>query len=124
MAGGGLGQLRELFLRLLMHSGGDVERALEWLRRIADQHGLWGENVDMDRLREHLLDEGLITAEGRPGTGSRAEPQMRLRATRRAERAIRQGAFEELFTSLRQDSLAGDHVTAHAGDVAQIRCRR
>jgi uncharacterized protein with von Willebrand factor type A (vWA) domain len=109
-------QLRDLFLQLLMHSGGNVEQALEWLNDIANRHGLWGEDLDLDKFREWLRDEGYITAEGRPGKGKTERPgRMRLRATRKAERAIRQDAFAEIFDSMRQDALHGDHLTPHEG---------
>ncbi len=112
-------QMRRLFLQLLMHSGGDVDRALEWLDEIAQRHRLWGDGLDLERLKEMLQDQGYISADprSRAGKGERVPRSgpPRLRATRKAERALRGLAFEELFSSLRQDSIHGDHVTPHAG---------
>jgi Ca-activated chloride channel family protein len=108
-------QLRDLFLQLLMHAGGDVDQALEWLDEIAKRHGLWGDDMDLEKFKEMLRDEGYITAERQPGKGRLGEASMRLRASRKAERAIRQNAFEEIFASLREDSAHGDHLTPHAG---------
>ena len=65
----------------------------------------------IDRL---MQEQGYITPE-RTGKGRKGQPNMKLRATRKAERAIRTDAFEEIFSSLRQDSAHGDHLTPHAG---------
>jgi uncharacterized protein with von Willebrand factor type A (vWA) domain len=115
LAGQRLDQLRSLFLQLLMHSGGDVERALKWLDDVAKRYGLWDEDLDLEQFKDHLLDEGLITAERRPGKGGKREPRQRLHSTRKAERAIRQDAFEHLFSAMKQDHVSGDHLTPFAG---------
>lgn len=109
-------QLKELFLQLLMHTGGNVEEALEWIKELADRYGLWPEGMDLEKFKELLQNEGLISAEGRPGKGKTADPSLvKYKPTRKAERAIRTSAFEELFTQLRQDSVGGEHVTPYAG---------
>ncbi len=109
-------QLKELFLQLLMHSGGHVEEALDWLQELADRYGLWPEGMDMEQFREMLQDEGYISAEGRPGKGHQADPsKTRYTPTRKAEKAIRTNAFEELFSQLRQDSFGGEHATPYPG---------
>jgi uncharacterized protein with von Willebrand factor type A (vWA) domain len=70
------------------------------------------------------MDEGYIEADrNRPGRtpreagkGERREKQpLHYTPTRKAERAIRSNAFEELFAQLRHDSMGGEHVTPFAG---------
>ena len=109
-------EMKKLFLELLMHAGGNVDEALEWLQEIADRYGLWPEGVDSGEFRERLIEEGYITAEQRPRKGTSADPRpMRYRPTRKAEAAIRSNAFMEIFSQLRQDALGGEHVTPYAG---------
>jgi len=109
-------QLTNLFLQLLMHSAGDVEEALEWLEQLADKHGLWGDGMDMEKFRELLQDKGYIRADQRPGKGRRgAKQRMKYQPTRKAERAIRTDAFEDLFANLSEDSFGGEHMTPYAG---------
>jgi uncharacterized protein with von Willebrand factor type A (vWA) domain len=72
--------------------------------------------MDLEKFKELLQDEGYMTAERRPRKGTRGpRERMKLRATRKAERSIRQDAFDELFGAMRQDAVAGDHLTPHAG---------
>ena len=109
-------QLRELFLQLLMHTGGDVEAALEWLKELAERYGLWPEGMDMEQFKELLVAQGLIAAEGPPHKGRVGDARpMRYKPTRKAEQAIRVDAFQELFSKLRPDSMSGSHVTPYAG---------
>jgi uncharacterized protein with von Willebrand factor type A (vWA) domain len=109
-------QLKNLFLELLMHTGGNVKTALDWLSELADRHGLWPEETDLEKFTETLTEEGLISSDHRPGKGKMDDPsRSRYVPTRKAERAIRTNAFDELFTKMRQDSIGGDHVTPHSG---------
>ena len=109
-------QLTKLFLELPMHSGGDVDEALNWLQDLADRHGLWPEGMDLESFKELLADKGYIQSERSPGKGRLGEPSReRFKPTRKAEKAIRTDAFEELFARMRQDTMGGDHVTPFAG---------
>ena len=109
-------QLTKLFLELLMHVGGDVDEALRWLKDLADRHGLWPEGMDLEDLKDMLVDKGYISAASSPRKGqTKGTSRARYKPTRKAERAIRTDAFEELFSKLRQDTLGGEHVTPYAG---------
>jgi Ca-activated chloride channel family protein len=99
-----------------MHTGGDVDEALEWLDTLAQRHGMWDGELDLEKFRQWLRDKGYISAEDRPRRGMRGDVEaMRLKPTRKAERAIRADAFEELFANLREDSFGGEHQTNYAG---------
>jgi uncharacterized protein with von Willebrand factor type A (vWA) domain len=109
-------ELKKLFLELLMHSGGNVDEALEWMKQIADRYGLWPEGMDLEQFREMLIEQGFITAESRPQKGAHARGRpMGYTPTRKAERSIQSGAFMEIFNQLRQDAMGGEHVTPYAG---------
>src|SRR5688572_30666392 len=87
-------QLRSLFLDLLMHTGGNVRMALDWLDEIANRHGFWPDGMDIEKFQEMMVDEGYISPESRPENGKLSEAsKTRYKPTRRAERAIRTNAF-------------------------------
>ena len=47
---GRLESLMSLFSYLLIQSSGDVQEAMEWLRQLAEEYGLFDENLSMDEL--------------------------------------------------------------------------
>lgn len=109
-------QLKDLFLELLMHTGGNVDQTLDWLGELAERHGLWPEGMGPEDFKEMMMDQGYITPEHKPGPGKVGDVNKeRYKPTRKAERAIRTDAFEDLFAKMRQDTLGGDHVTPYSG---------
>ena len=60
----GLG-LRELFQKLVLAAGGDVEEAMEWMRRLQEQ-GYLDNDLDLDAFFDSVEDEQLV---GRDGDG-------------------------------------------------------
>jgi uncharacterized protein with von Willebrand factor type A (vWA) domain len=108
--------LKKLFLELLMHAGGNVDDALDWLAQIAGRHGLWPDGMDLEQFKDLLIDQGYITAESRPRKGAHGDGRpMGYKPTRKAERSIQSTAFFEIFNQLRQDAMGGEHVTPYAG---------
>ena len=55
-----LQQMVSLFNYLVVQSSGDVEQALEWLRELAREYGLFDENMTLDDLVDKLREMGLI----------------------------------------------------------------
>ena len=55
-----LQQLVSLFSYLVVQTSGDVEEALEWLKQLAEEYGLFDENMSMDDLIDKLREMGLI----------------------------------------------------------------
>lgn len=103
-------QLLDLFRRLLEHGAGDVDQALEWLQQIADEHDLWGDDLDLDALRAELERRGEIRRREGPGGGFQLTP--------RGEKGLRQGALKSLFGALGGGG-AGNHrsrVTGAGGE--------
>jgi len=97
-------QLRRLFNQLLMRTGGDVEAALDWLRRLWEQHDFFGGEVGFEEFKDFLEEKGYLR-ETEEGT---------LEITSKGEISIRSDALTEIFTSLKKDSL-GDHRTDESG---------
>lgn len=98
-----LQQLVSLFSYLVMQTSGDVEEALEWLRQLAEEYGLFDENMTMDELIDKLREMGIIED---------LDDTMTL--TTKGVQRIRQDALREIFTSLRK-SPTGSHETPHTG---------
>lgn len=110
-------QLTKLFLEMLMHTGGDVQEALEWLDQVAQRHGMWRDGMDLEQFKELLQDKGYISAQA-DGTGKGRKDKFaptKYTPTRKAEKAIQTHAFEGLFSQLRHDALGGEHATPYAG---------
>lgn len=97
-------QVMKLFLQLLSHSGGDVEQALQWLEYLWDHHNFFDGQYGIEDFKKHLEESGHIEA---AQTG-------KMKLTDKAERRIRQDAFEEIFSTLRNDAI-GNHRTPSPG---------
>ncbi len=99
-----LQQLMSLFSYLAVQTSGDVQEALEWLKQLAEEYGLFDENMTMDDLIDKLREMGIIEdAE----IGLPAHPA-------RAIQRIRQDALREIFTSLKK-APTGAHETPYTG---------
>lgn len=98
-----LQQLVSLFNYLVTGTSGDVEEALQWLRQLAEEHGIFDENLTMDDLIDKLREMGLIED---AGSG--------LTLTPSGIKRIRQDALNEIFTSLKK-APSGTHETPFSG---------
>lgn len=99
-----LEQLRKLFNQLLMRTGGDVEEALEWMRRLFEYHNFFEGEIGFDEFREYLEENGFLEQ----------NEQGFLEITSKGDLSLRSDALTEIFTSLKKDTL-GDHRTDHTG---------
>lgn len=98
-----LQQLISLFSYLAVQTSGDVEEALEWLKQLAEEYGLFDENMTIDDLIDKLKELGLIE-DAKSGT----------RLTGKGIQRIRQDALREIFTSLKK-APSGAHETPFTG---------
>ncbi|MCK6474118.1 MAG: VWA domain-containing protein [Planctomycetes bacterium] len=103
-----LKDLTRLFRQLLAKTAGDVEQALEWLDRIARQHGLWGDDLDLEKFKQMLQQEGQAA---RDGAG-------RMALTPKGEKTLRHEALTEIFADLKKGS-PGDHRSRATGAGAE-----
>ncbi|HWP82134.1 MAG TPA: VWA domain-containing protein [Bacteroidota bacterium] len=95
--------LMSLFNYLVVKTSGDVEEAIEWLRQLAEQHGLFNENLTLDELIEKLKEQGIIE-----------EAKDILVLTTRGVQQIRKDALRQIFTSLKK-APGGTHETPYTG---------
>ncbi len=83
--------LEGLFQKLILAAGGDVEEAMEWMRRL-QQQGYIDPQVDLEAFFARLEEQQFMD---RSADGS-------LQLTAGGERRLRRGAFDEIFTSLKK----------------------
>lgn len=98
-----LESMRSLFSYLMLKTSGDVEEALEWLRRLAKEYGLFDESLTIENLIQRLKEMGIIE-DARDG----------LILTTRGVQRIRHDALQEVFTSLKNGT-DGVHETPYTG---------
>jgi len=98
-----LEQLTKLFNYLVLQTSGDVNEALQWLRQLAEEYGIFDENLSMEELIEKLKELGVIE-----------EVDNRFELTTKGIQKIRQDALKEIFSSLKKNPF-GSHETPHTG---------
>jgi uncharacterized protein with von Willebrand factor type A (vWA) domain len=98
-----LQSLMSMFSYLLIQSSGDVEEAMDWLRQLAEEYGLFDENLSMEELIEKLKEQGIIEeVKGMPVL------------TTKGVQKIRQDALRQIFSSLKK-APEGMHETPYTG---------
>lgn len=98
-----LQQMMQLFNYLVLQTSGDVEEALQWLRQLAQQYGIFDEDLTIEELIEKLKEMGIIE-----------EVNNKFELTTRGIQKIRQDALKEIFTSLKKNNF-GNHETPNTG---------
>lgn len=98
-----LESLMSFFSYLLIQSNGDVQEAMDWLRQLATEYGLFDETLTMDELIEKLKERGIIEE-------VRDMPVL----TTRGIQKIRQDALRQIFSSLKKGP-GGAHETPFSG---------
>ena len=99
--------LRRLFSYLLVQEDGDVDRALEILRRIGEQYGLFGDGYSFEDFRRELEKQRVI-AQSPDGFG----------LTPKGERFVRSETLRQMFSGLRPGA-PGQHRTHYSGPGAE-----
>jgi len=100
-----LDQIMKLWRMLLNKLAGDADEAMEWLDRIAEKYGLWGDGLDRETFEKMLSESGEVERDTSGG----------YELTPKGEKAMRSLAFEELFGDLQRNAGAGDHAAKHLG---------
>ena len=96
-------QLISLFNYLVVQTSGDVNEAMEWLKQLAEEYGLFDENMSIDDLMDRLRELGLIE-----------QTPAGIQLTDAGIKRIRQDALREVFTSLKKTG-QGTHETPYTG---------
>ena len=98
-----LQSLTSLFSYLIIQASGDVEEALEWLRQLAQEYGIFDEDLTMEDLINKLKEMGIIE-----------DAKDVLVLTTKGIQRIRADALRQIFSSLRKGGV-GYHETPQTG---------
>ena len=98
-------QLLDLFLQVLMHTGGDVSEAMEWMNHLDRKYQLTDDQYGMGDFIDELREKGYIKEESNTGT---------MQPGARSEQAIRRRSLEEIFGKLKKQK-QGNHATFRSG---------
>ena len=97
-------RLFEIFKELIVHTSGDFDEAISWMRELDVEYKLTDEKYTIDDFIEDLKKKGYIKEEiQQDGNGE-------TKITSKTERAIRQQALNNIFGNL-QKAGKGNHKT-------------
>lgn len=97
----------DVFKELIVHTAGDFDEAMDWLKELDREYGLTTPDYGIDEFIEDLRKRGYIRSEEKTGPGGTA-------LTGKLERLIRQTALEQIFGDLRKSG-TGQHTTSQTG---------
>jgi len=93
-------KLFAIFKELIVHTSGDFDEAIDWLRELDKEYELTDEHYTIDDFIEDLKKRGYIRDE------TREDGSSGLGITAKTERAIRQQALDTIFGNLKKVVLA------------------
>ena len=101
-------RLFDIFKELIIHTSGDFDEAITWLRELDVEYKLTDKDYTIDDFIEDLKKKGYIRDEvNEDGTGG-------IGITAKTERLIRQQALDQIFGNLKKAG-NGNHKTKHVG---------
>ncbi len=102
-------KLFDIFKELIVHTSGDFDEAIDWLRQLDKEYKLTTPEYSIEDFIEELKKKRLIREDnGKDGPGGSTV------ITAKMERIIRQSALEQVFGNLKRSS-RGNHKTKAAG---------
>lgn len=103
-------RLFDIFKELIVHTSGDFDEAISWLRELDKEYKLTTPEYSIEDFIEDLKKKRLIRDDnGKNGNGPGGTV-----ITAKMERIIRQSALEQIFGNLKRGS-TGNHKTKFAG---------
>ncbi len=102
-------KLFEIFKELIVHTSGDFDEAISWMRELDVEYKLTDEKYTIDDFIEDLKKKGYIKQEIKDGGGDGE-----TKITAKTERAIRQTALNNIFGDLKTAG-KGNHKTKTLG---------
>jgi len=97
-------KLFEIFKELIVHTSGDFDEAISWMRELDVEYKLTDEKYTIDDFIEDLKKKGYIKQEIKDGGGDGE-----TKITAKTERAIRQTALNNIFGDLKTAG-KGNHI--------------
>lgn len=100
-------KLFEVFSELIVHTSGDFDEAIDWLKELDREYRLTTPDYTIEDFISDLKKRGYIREEKKDGQDGTA-------ITGKMEKLIRQSALEQIFGNLKRSG-TGQHTTAHNG---------
>lgn len=101
-------KLLDVFQELIIHTSGDFDETMEWMKQLDEEYQLTTEDYTLDDFVQELIEKGYIRQEISPdGKGD-------MSITEKTEKALRKRALEQIFGKLRKSG-AGGHKTRYSG---------
>lgn len=102
-------RLFDIFKELIVHTSGDFDEAINWLRELDKEYKLTDEEYTIEDFIEDLTNKGYIREE--LDDNGEESPVI----TAKTERLIRQKALEQIFGNIKK-SAAGNHKSKQRGN--------
>ena len=105
-------RLFEVFKELIIHTSGDFDEAIDWLRELDKEYKLTSPEYTIENFIEDLLQRGYIQQKSdQKGKGKGSG----MGISAKTEKLLREYALKQIFGQL-QKSKKGNHKTAHIGN--------
>lgn len=101
-------RLFDIFKELILHTSGDFDEAIDWLRELDEEYQLTAEDYTIDDFIQDLFDKGYI--QERISTGGNPKTEL----TAKTERLIRKAAMQQIFGKIKK-GLKGNHQSKYSG---------
>ena len=101
-------KLFDIFKELIVHTSGDFDEAIDWLRELDKEYVLTDEHYTIDDFIEDLKAKGYIKDDVDPN-GEKG-----IALTAKIERAIRQSALDQIFGDISKNG-SGNHKSKATG---------
>lgn len=101
-----LEKMLKIFNQLLVYTNGDANQALQWMTEMDRQYGLGDDEIGMGEFIEWLKREGYLEDAAERGE---------FHITGKTTKKIREDSLNEIFTTLRKQSMFGNHKIPRTG---------
>ncbi len=106
-------RLFEIFVELIIHTSGDFDEAIEWLKQLDQEYKLTTPEYTIDDFVRDLFDRGYMREEINPnGTGEAV-------LASKMEQIIRKSALDQIFGNLSKTS-TGNHSSRNDGQGEEL----
>jgi uncharacterized protein with von Willebrand factor type A (vWA) domain len=102
---GSFESLLDIFLQLMVITGGDISETINWLNNLDREYNLMSNDYGIGNFVDDLKDQGYIKASNEDGA---------FEVSPKSEQKIRKNALKEIFGKLKK-GVKGDHKTPHFG---------
>lgn len=107
-------KLLGVFQELLLHTSGDVDEAIDWLRELDKQYSISTKDYTIDDFIEDLKRKNYLKEEFPNDEGDGSGSGSGLSMTSKTEQTIRKKALEQIFGKLKKSD-KGNHTTKYTG---------